>query len=168
MRRSLLTVIILGLLLAACAGASPTTAPTTAIPNPNPPSANSVAVNVEPTIVGTLAVNLTDYIASDPSLVGTTGKPQVVQFFAFWCTVCQGMRPRIHQLQDEYAGAVDFVYLDIDAQNTKDLQKKLTFTGLRPTIVFLDADGNEKSRLVGEQTKEEIQKRIESLVAVGS
>jgi thiol-disulfide isomerase/thioredoxin len=167
MRRSLFIVVILGLLLAACAGTSTSNAPTTAIPNPNPPQSTAVPADIEPTFAGTRAASLTDYIASDPSLVGTTGKPQMVQFFAFWCTVCQGMRPMIHQLQDEYAGAVDFVYLDIDAPNTKDLQKKLTFTGLRPTLIFLDADGNEKSRLVGEQTKEEIQKRIESLVAVG-
>src|SRR4051812_26223460 len=119
MRRTVIILAVVGMFLAACGNA--------AVPTPVPTSAPK-AVNVAPK-----AAALTDYVASNPALVRSTGRPQVVEFFAFWCTVCQGMRPTMHTLQDEYGQSVDFIYLDIDAENTKDLQRTLTFTGLRPT-----------------------------------
>jgi thiol-disulfide isomerase/thioredoxin len=161
MRRSLLITLILGLLAASCAS-STISSPGTAVPQPPPPTDV-----LTPTPDATKVADLPDYVASDPALVGTTGRPQFVQFFAFWCTTCQAMRPMIHSLQDEYGLVVDFVYLDIDAANTKTLQQKLTFTGLRPTIIFLDASGQEKTRLVGEHTKEEFLKELDNLLAVG-
>ncbi len=164
MRRSLFTFAILSLLIAACASAAPS-------PTPGPVARVMLAPTTPPTTQEPTAepvyAKLKDYVASDPSLVGTTGRPQFVEFFAFWCPTCQAMRPTVHELQDIYGSMVDFVYLDIDAPNTKALQQKLTFTGLRPTIIFLDANGQEKSRLVGEHTKEELADHIDDLIAVG-
>jgi thiol-disulfide isomerase/thioredoxin len=166
MRRSSFIVVILGIVslaLAACASAPAATAVPTARPGSE---ADGVSGSTSKP-VGSRAVDLKDFVASDPSLVGATGRPQVVEFFAFWCTTCQAMRPLIHAAQDEYGEMVDFIYLDIDAENTKEWQKKLTFTGLRPTIVFLDAEGKEHARLVGVHTKEELYTKIDDLVAVG-
>ena len=166
MRRSSFIVIILcgfSLALAACASAPAATPVPTSLPG-----GESAAKPAPAAQAGVQrAVGLKDFVASDPALVGTTGRPQVVEFFAFWCVTCQSLRPIIHAAQDEYGDMVDFIYLDIDAPNTKDLQQKLTFTGLRPTIVFLDAEGKEHARMVGVHTKEELDAKIEDLVAVG-
>ena len=150
----LLVLVLLALVIAACAG--PSTPP--GEPLKAPPSA-------EPT--GTRAVKLTDYVPCDPSLVGTTGRPQVIVFFTFSCTTCQAMRPAIHALQDDYAFMIDFIYLDMDAQNTKALQKQFALTAERPTIIFIDFAGQERSRLVGQHTKAEIENLVQDLVAVG-
>src|SRR5258707_8990505 len=152
MRRTVFLLAIVGLFVAACASASPAPAPTTA----------PKAVNVVPQ-----AAALKDYVASNPALVRNTGRPQVIEFFAFWCTVCQGMRPTMHALQDEFGQSVDFIYLDIDAENTKDLQRTLTFTGLRPTIIFLKSDGTETGRMFGDNPKENIAAQIDALTTVG-
>jgi thiol:disulfide interchange protein len=157
MRRLLSLVVLFALMFTACS--SPTA------PSGPPAQPTSTPTEISPT--ATLAVLLKDYVASDPSLVATTGRPQFIEFFAFWCTVCQGMRPTIHQIQDKYGAMVDFIYLDIDAANTKTLQQKLVFTGLRPTIIFTDSEGKEVSRLFGEQKQETLEQHIMDLLATG-
>src|SRR5215470_18632509 len=114
MRRSVFLLAIVGLLVAACGSAAPKA------DNAAPQAINAApkAMNAAPQ-----AAMLKDYVASDPALVRSTGRPQVIEFFAFWCTVCQGMRPTMHALQDEYGQSVDFIYLDIDADNTKELRR---------------------------------------------
>ncbi len=158
MRRPPFIFILFSLLIAACATPPTPTAlpvPTQGVPEPTAtPSETKVA-------------DLKDYVASDPSLVGTTGRAQVIEFFAFWCTECQQMRPIVHSLQDEYGFMVDFIYLDIDAANTKALQKQLTYNGQRPTIIFVNAKGQEQGRLVGIHTREELSDKLDELVAVG-
>jgi thiol-disulfide isomerase/thioredoxin len=105
--------------------------------------------------------------ASDPALVRNTGRPQVVEFFAFWCDVCHAMHPTMVTLQQQYQQQVDFIYLDIDADNTKALRQSMGFTGLRPTIVFIAADGTEMGRLVGMHNLKELTDQISTILAVG-
>jgi thiol-disulfide isomerase/thioredoxin len=144
--------LLLSIVLAACGGQAP--APTTV------PVSNSGDAAPQ-------AVNLKDYVASDPALVKDTGRPQMVEFFAFWCTTCQAMRPIVHKLQDKYGERVDFIYLDIDAENTKQLRSDLQFTGLRPTIVFLSGEGTEVGRMVGMHTEEELTTALDNLLTSG-
>jgi len=149
MRRLLLFSVIAGLLLGGCGGQA-TPAPT--------------ALNAPP---GATAVLRTNYVASDPSLVRSTGRAQVVVFYIASCDQCQVLRPTIHQLEDQYSKSVDFVYIDISQDNSKQLQKDFTTTGVWPTLVFLSADGVEEGRLVGAHTKQEIQPQIDALLMVG-
>ena len=151
-RRLLIFPLALGIFLTACSGQSAPPAPTPTTTVSETPSN---------------AADLKDYVASDPSLVKNTGCPQVIEFFAFWCTTCQAMRPTIHKLQDEYGERVDFIYLDIDADNTKTLRKELEFTGLRPTIVFLSGEGTEIGRMVGMHSEEELASQIDDLLSSG-
>ncbi len=130
----------------------------------SPPDQLTVVATVTP---GSVAATLKDIAASDPALVRRTGRPQVVEFFAYWCTDCQHMYPVMHDLETSYAQKIDFLYINIDADNTKALQRDLTFSGLRPTIVFLDAKGQEVQRLVGVHTQEAVQPILDKLVAAG-
>jgi len=73
----------------------------------------------------------------------------------------------MHDLQDQYGGMVDFIYLDVNDDKTSDLQQKLNFAGTPPAVIFFDANGNEKGRFVGLHSQAEIETEIEDLVAVG-
>lgn len=155
---ALLFVIVL--LVAACGGnAAPT--PTTAPADEFVPN-SGVTMTPAPA-----AANLTDFTASDPALVGKTGRPQMVMFYASWCEDCHQMRPTVFAAQDEFKDFVDFLYIDIDAQNTEAVRKQLNGTEARPTIVFLDPEGQEVGRLVGIQPKDVFQKMLDQILTVG-
>ncbi len=154
MRQVAFILVIMSVFLAACGGQTPPTATQL----PTQPSAGNT---------GGAASALADYVPSDPAQVGTTGRPQVVEFFAFKDGTSQAMRPVIHRLQDQYGTMVDFIYLNTEADNTKDLQKKFNITGQGPTIILFDEKGTEKCRFVGMHNLAEVETEIEDLIAVG-
>ncbi|MEP7287185.1 MAG: thioredoxin domain-containing protein [Chloroflexota bacterium] len=146
MSRLLIICIILGSLLVGCAG------------QPTPAATESQGQ----------AASRSNFVASDPEMVRSTGRPQVIVFFTFAaCDVCQSMRPVIHALEDQYGTQADFIYLDTAADNTKAMQKDLAYAGQPPTFIFLSADGNEMDRLVGLQSRDTLVAKIDGLFAVG-
>jgi thioredoxin 1 len=42
-------------------------------------------------------------------------KPVIVDFWAAWCGPCRLVAPEVEKLADKYAGTVDVVKLDVDA-----------------------------------------------------
>ncbi len=66
------------------------------------------------------------------------------------------------RLAEEYAGRVEITYHNIwdDAKLASAYRISAT-----PTLVFLDREGKEVSRLVGFRTEESIRARIEPLLA---
>ncbi len=66
------------------------------------------------------------------------------------------------RLAEEYAGRVDFTEINVWEETEKASGYHISAT---PTLVFLDRDGNEASRLVGYQTEDAIRARIEPLLA---
>ena len=46
------------------------------------------------------------------------GKPVVVDVYASWCPACKNIAPTIAQLQQKYAGKVEFVVLDVSDKST--------------------------------------------------
>src|SRR5690349_20989763 len=110
----LITVLLVGLMLAACSG---NTVPTpTAAPTSEDDFIEGETITMTPP-PGKVAENK-DFAPSNPALVAKTGRPQVVMFFASWCTECHTMAPMIFKAQDDFGNFVDFIYLDIDADNT--------------------------------------------------
>ena len=75
-----------------------------------------------------------------------TNLPKLWDFWATWCGPCKEMKPTIEALEKEYAGRIEIRSIDVD-QN-KDLAQKFKVEAI-PTLVFLDAKGNELSRIVG-------------------
>ena len=75
-----------------------------------------------------------------------TNLPKLWDFWATWCPPCKELKPTIEALEKEYEGKIEIRSIDVD-QN-KDLAQKFGVQAI-PTLVFLDAKGNELSRIVG-------------------
>ncbi|NMF64326.1 thioredoxin family protein [Brasilonema octagenarum] len=94
----------------------------------------------------------------------TNGKPSFVEFYADWCTVCQKMAPDIGKLEQQYAGKVNFVMLNVD--NTKWLPEMLKYRvdGI-PHFVYLDQKGEAIAQAIGDQPRTILSSNLEALVA---
>jgi thioredoxin 1 len=85
--------------------------------------------------------------------VAATSLPKLWDFWATWCPPCKEMKPAIEALQQEYAGRIEIRSIDVDQD--KELAQKFGVEAI-PTLVFLDAKGNELSRIVGLVPKDTI------------
>jgi len=75
-----------------------------------------------------------------------TNLPKLWDFWATWCPPCKELKPIIEALASEYEGKIEIK--SIDSDQNKDLAQKFEVKAI-PTLVFLDAKGNELSRIVG-------------------
>jgi thioredoxin 2 len=87
--------------------------------------------------------------------------PVLLDAWAPWCGPCHMIAPIIDQLATELAGRVRVVKLNVD-----DNPRTAARFGLRsiPTLLVLK-DGREVDRLVGVQPKQEIMRRLETVIA---
>ncbi|KAB8321133.1 thiol:disulfide interchange protein [Tolypothrix campylonemoides VB511288] len=94
----------------------------------------------------------------------TNSKPSLMEFYADWCTVCQKMAPDIAQLEQQYAGKVNFVMLNVD--NTKWLPEMLKYRvdGI-PHFVYLNKNGEPVAQAIGDQPRTILSSNVEALVA---
>jgi thioredoxin 1 len=76
----------------------------------------------------------------------TTNLPKLWDFWATWCPPCKQLKPTIEALEKKYEGKIEIKSIDTD-QN-QDLAQEFNVQAI-PTLVFLDAKGNELSRIVG-------------------
>ncbi|PSB47613.1 thiol:disulfide interchange protein [Cyanosarcina cf. burmensis CCALA 770] len=93
----------------------------------------------------------------------SNSKPTLMEFYADWCTVCQKMVPDIAQLEQEYAGKVNFVMLNVD--NSKWLPEILKYRvdGI-PHFVYLGKQGEAIAQAIGEQPRSIMASNLEALL----
>ncbi len=89
------------------------------------------------------------------------GKPIVIDFWATWCGPCKRMAPIIEQMAETYAGKVNIGKCDVE--ESVELATQFGITSI-PTIVFLNANGELTSRIVGAQSKAKIEEEITKLL----
>lgn len=75
-----------------------------------------------------------------------TNLPKLWDFWAVWCPPCKELKPTIEALASEYEGKIEIKSINVD--ENKELAQKFEIKAI-PTLVFLDAKGNELSRIVG-------------------
>ncbi|MEM9538158.1 MAG: thioredoxin domain-containing protein [Cyanobacteria bacterium P01_E01_bin.42] len=75
-------------------------------------------------------------------------RPMVLEFYANWCTTCQGMAPTMEKLEAEFRENVDLVMLDIDDPQWVNMIQEYGVTGV-PQFIFLDRDRHLQKTLVG-------------------
>lgn len=88
---------------------------------------------------------------------GKAALPKLYDFWAEWCPPCREQKPIVEELKQEYAGQVDIVMVNVDEEAELAQQYEVRVI---PTLVFIDAGGNEVERLTGLNTKDKLLERF--------
>ena len=93
----------------------------------------------------------------------TNGKPTLLEFYADWCTTCQGMSGTIEKLEQKYGDRVNLVMLDIDDPQWDELGQEYNVTGI-PQYNFLDAEEHKVDSFVGKVPQTILAQTFEQLI----
>lgn len=85
--------------------------------------------------------------------------PILVDFYTDWCPPCKVLLPIIEELSEKYAGKIKITKLNIGEEEKIALEYGVMSV---PTLIIFK-DGQEIKRLVGLQTKKELEKNLDSL-----
>ncbi|MDY2652732.1 MULTISPECIES: thioredoxin [Eisenbergiella] len=88
-------------------------------------------------------------------------KPVLVDFFADWCGPCKMMAPVVEQLAKELEGKAKVGKLNID--ENMDIAEKYRVMNIPTFLIF--KDGQEKERIVGAVSKNELKNKLEQTLA---
>jgi thiol:disulfide interchange protein len=91
-------------------------------------------------------------------------RPTLIEFYADWCKVCQGMAADTLSLQQEFGDRLNFVMLNVD--NTKWLPEltKYRVDGI-PRFIFLDSTNQLIGDAVGEIPRSIMAANLEASIA---
>lgn len=78
--------------------------------------------------------------------------PTFIEFYADWCTTCQGMSSTIADLHHQYGDTINFVMLDIDDPQWAEQVADYGASGV-PQFTLLDGYHNEVKTWVGKVPK---------------
>jgi thioredoxin 1 len=90
-------------------------------------------------------------------LVLKNDKPVVVDFWATWCGPCKMVAPEMEKLAEKYAGAVDVVKVDVDANPR--LSQQFNIMSI-PTIAFF-RPGQQPMGVIGFRPLEQLEQQFE-------
>src|SRR3954465_1960302 len=89
-------------------------------------------------------------------LVLRNDKPVVVDFWATWCGPCKMVAPEMEKIAEKYAGKVDVVKVDVDAN--PGLSQAFNIMSI-PTIAFF-APGKQPMGVVGFRPMEQLEQQF--------
>jgi thioredoxin 1 len=92
-----------------------------------------------------------------------SGKPVVIDFWATWCGPCMSMGPTVDALAEEYADKVVIGKYNIDEESDLSTQYRIMSI---PTLLFFKDGKKTDIRLVGAQSRENLDAKIKELLAL--
>jgi len=96
-------------------------------------------------------------------IVGTNGKPSLVEFGASWCENCKAMARDVFALENEFMGKVNFVVLDGDKAENQETLDRFGVDGI-PQFAFVGRDGNVETNLIGKIPKQVLAEDLRALL----
>lgn len=92
-----------------------------------------------------------------------SAKPMLLEFYADWCTVCQAIAPTMKTLHQELGDQINFVMIDIDNPEWRDVIAQFHATGV-PQITLLQGDGEILDSFVGRVPKSLLAQRLQMIL----
>lgn len=92
-----------------------------------------------------------------------SGHPVVIDFWATWCGPCMRLAPIIDELAEQYADRVVIGKYNVDEES--DLSTEYRIMSIPTILFFKNGEQVKDLRLTG-ATKEQLQERIEKLLAL--
>lgn len=89
-------------------------------------------------------------------------KPTLIEFYADWCTTCQGMATTVRELHQQYGDKVNLVMLDIDNAKYQPQIERYRVTGV-PQFTLLNERQQVIETWIGNVPKPVFTKLIEQL-----
>jgi thiol:disulfide interchange protein DsbD len=89
----------------------------------------------------------------------TSTRPLLVDFYTDWCGWCKEMDRVTYRDPKVIALSEKFVCVKVNCDTEPDLSKKYKIQGL-PTVIILDKEGSEVSRIVGYCNAEELRSKM--------
>ncbi len=89
--------------------------------------------------------------------------PTLVDFWAAWCGPCRMIAPIVEEIAKEYAGRVQVVKMDVDANPRT--PARLGIMGIPTLILF--KNGREVDRVVGYRPKRALEEFLQSHLDTG-
>jgi thioredoxin 1 len=89
-------------------------------------------------------------------------KPVMVDFWATWCPPCNAMTPVVEKLAREWEGKAAVGKVNISEE--QELSEKYNIASIPAFLFFKNGKPQKQLTLLGVQTEETLQKRLESLV----
>ena len=102
--------------------------------------------------------------ALDPPLGAPSDRPRLVEFYAKHCLVCERMKPRVEQLQQDCVRhGVEILTVDISDPRNANIAKKFDVRAV-PTIKLFDREGRVSGQLYGERELAELRSAAAGLL----
>ena len=89
--------------------------------------------------------------------------PTFIEFYADWCTTCQGMAPTVADLHQQYGDTINFVMLDIDDPQWATQVADYGASGV-PQFTLVDGDHHTVKTWVGKVPKSILGNTFEQLI----
>ncbi len=90
-----------------------------------------------------------------------TNGPGMLYFYSPECPICQGMKPIVDELEDEYGREFEIVRVNVDRPQGESRARAHGIIG-QPSFLIFDSSNEEVRRLMGPQERETLALAIES------
>ena len=91
-------------------------------------------------------------------------RPVLVDFWAPWCGPCRMLAPTVEAIAEQYAGDARVAKLNVD--DNPSMVQRYRIQGI-PTLILFQG-GEEKERIIGVASEDEISRTIDEHVAAAS
>lgn len=96
-------------------------------------------------------------------VIGTNGKPTMIEFSAKWCENCKAMAPRVFELEKEFAGRVNFIVVDGEDPMRQEIVDDYGVDGI-PQFSMVGKDGKVRGNLIGMVPKGALRSDLDALL----